>query len=211
MNEYNSKIIQHIIAFDTQDFIDNGTFITSEPSISKNWIELDILSKKIVEENLKEEFLVDLNKIINRLIEDIFGKKNENVKVLNLCNENTSISDKDFKILFDFKYNNEVLNAFVTEDEINFSHPNIRNKNLILLTAIDSNVKHIKKLINKLRDEKNSKVVGILTIISITNLYEHLWEIEDIPWIYSVFKVKNGRLKESLPWFQWKQNEIESI
>src|SRR5574341_1470548 len=169
-NKKNFETIQQIIAFESQYFMDNGIFITSEPSVSRYWIELDKLSKKIIDEKLKDGFINDTQKIINRVIKDVFGFENNNVRVINFCNEGTSLSDKDFNILYNFKYNNEALNVFVINEEVKFDKPQLRNLDIILLTAIDSNVTIIKNVLEELKTKMDSKVVAIVTIFSLINL-----------------------------------------
>ena len=194
--------IKEMIEFKPQNFIDKGIFITSEPSISKYWIELSALSEIIIKEKLQEKFFDDIEEIINQVIKDIYGYENNQVMILNFCNDESSLSDKDFHVLYDFKYNNEAFEANIIGDEITL--PQKRNMDIILLTAIDSNVTSIKKVMDKLRTEMESRVVAIVTVISIVNLHEYLSDIEDTPWIYSFFKVKEGKLIKNLPWFKHK-------
>jgi len=179
--------------------INKGRFLTSFPRMSNFWIDLSICNKEILSEERKSF----LHKIYADLITRIISSEEslEDIIILNLCVNSTSLSDGKLTALWDVSFGktpvylarfNEHRWEICSKGREGHIHQEKRKKT-ILISAFDSHTKEIRQLVKKLEEEYQIKALCLMPLISLDDpLSETRQRIAIGINRLSIFRLENG-------------------
>lgn len=133
-----------------------GGFINSVPEFSRSWINIDMFNKIIEEYEKGQWFKNILEKIVCGYLR--CHEDSGDFIVLNLCSEETTISDRALEFLYNWKFSGE---KSVPIYEVYYKDgwhekPRLpKDKKAIIVTAFDSHVKELRELVAHLRRYPN--------------------------------------------------------